>query len=252
MNVIIIEDEIRTAKELKSIIEAFDNDITVLTILTSISQSIKWLNENPLPDLIFSDIQLGDGLSFEIFKEVRIQVPIIFCTAFDEYAIQAFNSNSIDYLLKPIEENMVERSLEKYQGIKDHYTANYVANLNQVIVQLDGQNYKQSLLVHYREKMIPIKVSLIVFIYIGNGLVNIYTTNNENFIVNYTIDQLETVLNPTMFFRPNRQFIINRNGINNIEHYFNRRLILQLSHKTPVELIVSRQKIQDFLHWIEN
>lgn len=251
MKVVIIEDEPRTARELSSILENLDSSITVLTILSSVATAIKWFREEPAPDLIFSDIQLGDGLSFEIFKAVQLNVPIVFCTAFDEYAIHAFESNSIDYLLKPLEEEMVERSILKYNRVKGHYLPDaYGANLNKVLLQMDG-TYKQSLLVHYREKIIPVKVADICYVYANAGMITLHTLSDQDYIVPYTIDQLESMLNPQLFFRANRQFIINRNTIQDIEHYFNRRLFLRLQCDTPVKLIVSRLKVQDFLQWIE-
>ena len=251
MKVIIIEDEPRTAKELSNILENLDSSITVLAILSSVASAVKWLSEEPLPDLIFSDIQLGDGLSFEIFKQVPLNVPIVFCTAFDEYAIHAFESNSIDYILKPLEEGMVERSILKYNRIKGHYLPDvYNTNLNKVVAQMDAA-YKQSILVHYREKIVPVKVVDICFVYATAGLTTFHTLSDQDYSVPYTIDQLESILNPQLFFRANRQFIINRNTILDIEHYFNRRLILKLQCNTPVQLIVSRLKVQDFLLWIE-
>jgi len=252
MNIIIIEDELRTAKDLKTMLESIDNEIKVLDILPSVESGISWFSNNAAPDLIFSDIQLGDGLSFEIFKELKIETPVIFCTAFDQYAIHAFESNSIDYLLKPIEENMVERSLKKYQKIKEHYSAgSYANNLNKVFVQMDHA-YKQSLLVHYREKMIPVKVADVGYVYAANGIVTLHTLTSQDYVIQYTIDQLETMLNPMLFFRANRQFIINRNTVQNIEHYFNRRLLVKIYCPTPTKIIISRLKAQDFLRWMEN
>ena len=149
MRVIIIEDEFKTAKELKKMLEEVDNQIDVAAILNSVSSAIKWLKENIAPELIFSDIQLGDGLSFEIFKEVQIESPIIFCTAFDEYAIRAFESNSIDYILKPIEEDLLQKSVEKYRRFKEHLLSSQrTNNLDKVILQMDTK-YKQNILVHF-------------------------------------------------------------------------------------------------------
>jgi two-component system response regulator LytT len=251
MKVIIIEDEPRTARELSSILENLDSAIEVVAILTSVGSAIKYFQEQAAPDLIFSDIQLGDGLCFEIFKEVQLNVPIVFCTAFDEYAIHAFESNSIDYLLKPLEEEMVERSILKYNRIKAHYSPDtYATHLNKVLVQMDGA-YKQSILVHYRDKIIPLKVADICYVYANAGVITLHTSGDHDYPVPFTIDQLETMLNPQLFFRANRQFIINRNMIQDIEHYFNRRLFLKLQCDTPVKIIVSRLKVQDFLLWVE-
>ncbi|MBS7564813.1 response regulator transcription factor [Mucilaginibacter sp. Bleaf8] len=252
MNVIIIEDEPRTAKDLNGILTGLDSTINVQAMLSSVTAAITWLKANPAPDLIFSDIQLGDGLSFEIFKEVPINVPVIFCTAFDQYAINAFESNSVDYLLKPIEEDMVERSLQKYHRIKEHYAGStYASNLSNVITQMDV-TYRQSILVHYREKIIPVKVADLCFVHASNGIVMLHTVNNQDFAVQYTIDQLETMLNPIQFFRANRQFIINRDMIQDIEHFFNRRLILRTHCQTPEKIIVSRLKAQELLRWLEH
>jgi two-component system response regulator LytT len=151
MNVLIIEDEIKTARELKSLIEATDNDIKVINTLHSVNSAIQWFKENQSPDLIFSDIQLGDGLSFDIYREVQINAPVIFCTAFDEYAIRAFEANSIDYLLKPIDEEMLEQSLMKYQRFKDLFN-NQQGQYQQKLIKLVGQmdtKYKQSILVYF-------------------------------------------------------------------------------------------------------
>lgn len=252
MRVVIIEDESKTAKELQRMLEHLDNSIQIEAILTSVSAGIKWLRTNAAPELIFSDIQLGDGLSFEIFREVKTETPVIFCTAFDEYAIKSFESNSIDYLLKPIEEDALTKSLEKYARLKEHLVAStaYPRNLNNVLTQMDP-NYKQSILVHYRDKIIPVKVIDIQFIYASGGAVYIYLPNDKNYPVQYTIEQLETMLNPQQFFRANRQFIINRDAISNIEHYFNRKLYVAATCPTPEKIVIGKLKAQSFLKWIE-
>lgn len=251
MNVIIIEDENRTARDLKKMLEGLDDDIVVLAVLPSVTSAITWFHGNPSPDLIFSDIQLGDGLSFEIFKEIQTAAPVIFCTAFDQYAIQAFTANGIDYLLKPLEEEMLERSLKKYYSLKGSFAeSNYRKDLNKAIEQVNGA-YKQIILVHDREKMIPVKTAEICYVYAANGLVMIRTKNNGEFLVRHTMEQLEAMLNPELFFKTNRQFILNRNEIINIEHYFNRRLLIKTECKTPEPIVVSRLKAADFIRWIE-
>ncbi|WP_183561538.1 LytR/AlgR family response regulator transcription factor [Mucilaginibacter sp. SP1R1] len=252
MKVIIIEDEAKTAKELKSMLQNLDSEISIEAILPSVSSAINWLKENPAPELVFSDIQLGDGLSFEIFREVKIESPVIFCTAFDEYAIRAFESNSIDYLLKPIEEDVLQRSLEKYIRLKEHLLSNtqYGNNLNKVLVQMDVA-YKQNILVHYREKIIPVRVTDIQFIYASAGIVYLYDSSEKSYPIQYTIEQLEVMLNPQQFFRANRQFIINRDAVQNIEHYFNRKLYVIVKTNPPEKIIISKIKAQPFLKWIE-
>jgi len=253
MKVIIIEDEVRTANELKTMLTGIDSDIEVEAILGSVSAAINWLSQHPMPELIFSDIELGDGLSFEIFKEINIEAPVIFCTAFDEYAIRAFESNSVDYLLKPIDEAMLHKSLEKYLRFKDHLIdgAQRASNLQRVIDQMEVA-YKQTLLVNYREKIIPIKLHNVGFIYAANGLVYLELEEHKSFTIPYTLEQLEAMLDPHQFFRANRKFILNRDFIDNIEYYFNRKLFITCKIETPEKIIISRVKAQPFLVWLES
>jgi len=253
MKIIIIEDETRTANELKSMLLKIDNDIEVQAILGSVSKALDWFAHHPMPELIFSDIELGDGLSFELFKKINIEVPVIFCTAFDEYAIRAFESNSIDYLLKPIDEAMLQKSLEKYLRLKEHLTngGQRALSMERAIDQIELA-YKQTLLVNYREKIIPIKLQDVVFIYTVNGLVYLELGGNKRFTVPYTLDQFDSMLDPRQFFRANRNFILNRDFIENIEYYFNRRLFITCKIPSPEKIIISRVKAQPFLQWLES
>ncbi|UKT64994.1 LytR/AlgR family response regulator transcription factor [Pedobacter mucosus] len=252
MKVIIIEDEIRTANELRGMLLGIDNEIQVEAVLRSVASALEWLQANPMPELIFSDIELGDGLSFEIFRKIAIEVPVIFCTAFDEYAIRAFESNSIDYILKPLDEAMLQKSLEKYIRFKDHLiaSAQHAQNLDRAITQIDAV-YQQTLLVNYREKIIPIKLSDVALVYAANGAVYLHTGNDKNFAVQYTMEQLELMLEPRRFFRANRQFILNRDFIEDIEYYFNRKLLVSIKTGSPEKIIVSKVKSQPFLKWME-
>ncbi len=251
MKVIIIEDEFRTAQELKSMLLSIDNDIEIEAILGSVSKAIDWFAHHPMPEIIFSDIELGDGLSFEIFKNLCIKVPIIFCTAFDEYAIRAFEANSIDYLLKPIDEAMLQKSLGKYLNLKEYLGNGQGAlNLERVIDQMNIA-YKQTLLVSYREKIIPIKLQDVVFIYTSNGLVYLELIDHKRFTISYTLEQLESMLDPKDFFRANRKFIINKAFVDNIEHYFNRKLFVICKIASPEKIIISRAKANLFLQWLE-
>lgn len=253
MKVIIIEDEARTAEELKNMLLGFDDDIEVEAILGSVSTALDWFAQHPMPELIFSDIELGDGLSFEVFKKISIEIPIIFCTAFDEYAIRAFEANGIDYLLKPIDEVMLQKSLERYLRFKEHliHGAQRAINMERVIDQIEIL-YKQTLLVDYREKIIPVKLRDVGFIYTGNGIVYLELDDNRRFTVAYTLEQLESMLDPKQFFRANRQFILNRDYIMNIEYYFNRKLFITCKIKSPEKIFISRVKAQPFLQWLES
>lgn len=252
MKVIIIEDEERTANELRNMLLGIDGDIQVEVILGSVAAALAWFEQNPMPELIFSDIELGDGLSFEVFKKISIEVPVIFCTAFDEYAIRAFESNGIDYLLKPIDESMLQKSVEKYLRFKEHLLSGgeRAVNMERVIQQMESP-YKQTLLVNYREKIIPVKLAEVGLIYSSEGTVSLYLQDNRSFMVSYTLEQLELLLDPYQFFRANRQFIVNRDFIDDVESYFNRKLVIFSKVKSPEKIIVSRIKAQLFLKWLE-
>lgn len=252
MRLIIIEDEAKTARELKSMLLELDGSLKVEVILPSVAAAVKWLKENPAPDLIFSDIQLGDGLSFEIFREVQTESPVIFCTAFNEYAIKAFEANGIDYLLKPVGEEALQKSLEKYSRFKAHMSGTdpYPGRLKKVLIQVDTA-FKQNILVHYRGKIIPVRVADIRFVYAAEGSVHLYTGNGKHYHVQYTIEQLENMLTPLQFFRANRQYLINKDIIQNIEQDFNRKLSVTTNCEMPEPLIVSKIKAQPFLKWIE-
>jgi len=263
MNVLIIEDEIKTARELKKLVEELRDDITVVDILPSVKAAIAWFESHPGPDLIFSDIQLADGLSFDIYKNTHIHTPVIFCTAFDEYAIRAFEANGIDYLLKPVDENRLQQALDKYEKLKATFSIeknDYEKKLANLLTQFTN-TYKSTLLIHFQEKIIPVKTTDISFIHYNNGIVSVYIgrrspgegdLNSPNkYIVPSTLDELETQLHPDLFFRANRQFIINRNAIINVEHYFSRRLIVRLNSTTPENIIISKVKAAEFLQWME-
>ncbi len=254
MNVLIIEDEIKTARELRSLVEDLRHDITVLDILPTIKDSIQWFGSHPAPDLVFSDIQLADGLSFDIFKSIPVNTPVIFCTAFDEYAIRAFETNGIDYLLKPIDENRLQQALDKYDTLKDAFSTEkkgYEKKLENLLSQFSG-NYKSTLLIHFQEKIIPVKTADIACIHYSSGVTSIFTHTNQKYVIPSTLDELEAMLQPDLFFRANRQFIINRQGIVNIEHYFSRRLVVKLAIPTPENIIISKVRSAELLQWLEN
>lgn len=253
MNVLIIEDEIKTARELKTLVEQLRDNITVVDLLPSVKTSIQWFSQNNAPDLIFSDIQLADGLSFDIFKNIPVHTPVIFCTAFDEYAIRAFEANGIDYLLKPVDENRLMQALDKYEKLKGVFSSgksDYDKKLESLLTQLSN-NYKTTLLIHFQEKIIPVKTADIAFIHYNNGIAAIYTNSTQKYIMTSTLDELETMLQPDLFFRANRQFIINRQAILNIEHYFSRRLVVRLNISTPENIIISKVRSAELLQWIE-
>lgn len=253
MNILIIEDEAKTAKELKIMIEQLDKNLSVVNVIASVKAAIQWLKTSPPPQLIFSDIQLSDGLSFDIFHAVQSPCPVVFCTAFDHYAIQAFDVNGIDYLLKPIDENKLARSLDKYRQLRRQLANNTAAvtdQLEALLAQLRAKDYKANLLVFKNEKIIPVPVKDIAFIHSAGGVVKAYTKSNQAYFIQEVLDEMEPQLDPRRFFRANRQFIVNRDAVLMAEHYFNRRLILKLSIEVPEQIIISKVKSPELLNWL--
>lgn len=251
MNVIIIEDERPSARRLQRMLDK--QGIEVSQMLHSVEESIAWFLENEHPDLIFLDIQLSDGLSFEIFDEVAVKSAIIFTTAFDEYALQAFKLNSIDYLLKPIDEQELVEALEQFKA----------QNGQRGPVQLDFEDIKKLLTnpvereykkrfttkVGQHIKMIP--VDEIECFYSENKGTYIHTTGGRNYLIDLTLEQLEPELSPELFFRINRKFYININSIRDIISYTNSRLQLKLNNFNEQEVIVARERVKDFKLWLE-
>lgn len=253
MDILIIEDEAKAAKELKVMVERLDDGLQVVGIVPSVKTGIEWLQGHPSPQLILSDIQLSDGLSFEIFRTVQPPCPVIFCTAFNHYAIQAFEVNGIDYLLKPIDESKLAGSLRKYERLRQLLgsgTPPPIQRLEQLLGPLLSAAYKSTLLVFKNEKIIPVPTIDIAFIHSAGGIVSAYTKSNQVYFINEVLDELEPQLNPNRFFRANRQFIINRDALVLVEHYFNRRLVAKLAIETPERIIVSKVKAPELLAWM--
>jgi two-component system, LytTR family, response regulator LytT len=255
MDVLIIEDELRAAQRLTELLAETDNSIRIVAILDSIEMAVKWFGENPSPDLIFSDIQLADGLCFDIYnrENLKIDSPIVFCTAYDEYLMHAFETNAVSYLLKPISKEQVEKALEKYQALKQLFNnknqqkliANLVNEVNKT------QKCKSLLIINQGEKIIPLRTADIAYVQYDNHSVIINTMGNQHYHHSISLDLLEDQLDPQLFFRANRQFIINRNAILNAERYFNRKLVVKLHQPTSEKIIVSKLKSSEFMEWLE-
>lgn len=254
MKAIIIEDEKRAADNLKRLIGAADPGIDIQAELQTIDQSVKWLSSNPMPDIVFLDIHLADGSSFEIFKEVNINCPIIFTTAYDEYALKAFAVNSVDYLLKPINENDLKRALAKIKTLS-HETEGVSSENSQLIKTLletlrRGTAYKTSLLVAHKDKLIPVAVDDIAYIYTENRLVKAVLFNGTNYLLDQTLEEVTAQLDPHGFFRINRQYIVARKSVKDASVWFASRLALNLTVTTPERLFVSRSNTKEFKQWI--
>jgi two-component system response regulator LytT len=257
MNILIIEDEPRTAKLLKEFIVAIDDTHTVLGICDSVESTVQFLQTTsqraePTPqrvDLLFMDIQLADGSSFDIFTKVSINIPVIFVTAYDDHLLEAFKSNGIDYILKPFHEKDIEQAFRKLDQIRSSLLL--APSLPARIQQALANRTQSSFLVKFREKMYPVAVRDIAAIALEKEVVYLYTYNKEKHAVFRPIDDIEAALDPQIFFRINRQMILNRDAILEMEPFFNRRVIVTLKVPTAERPLVSRLKVTPFLEWVE-
>lgn len=249
--VLIIEDEAKSARELASLLPDIDAGIEVLATFDSVEQTIAWFRDNSQPDLIFSDIQLADGLCFDIYNHVAIQSPIIFCTAFDEYLMEAFDTHAVSYLLKPITRDKIEKALDKFRSLKSVFEQQQEKQKLTSLLRQVSHSYKTAMLVYQKEKIIPVQVKDIAFFYLDRTIVNITTLNGQRYYLSAKLDELEKVLDPAIFCRANRQFLVNRTAIANAEKFFARKLVIKLTVNTPENIIVSKAKASEFLHWLE-
>ena len=250
MNVLIVEDEPRTARLLKEFILALDEGNAVLAICDSVEGTVQFLQANTERlDLLFMDIQLADGSSFEIFKKVQIATPVIFCTAYEDHLLEAFKSNGIDYILKPFHEKDVEQAFRKLDQIRQSLLL--TPSLPVRIENAFAGRPQASFLVKFREKMYPVAVRDIAAVALEKEVVYLYTFNREKHAVFRPIDDVEAALDPQAFFRINRQMILNRDAIVEMEPFFNRRVIVTLKVTTSERPLVSRLKVTPFLEWVE-
>ncbi|MCF8361155.1 MAG: LytTR family DNA-binding domain-containing protein [Prolixibacteraceae bacterium] len=251
MNVVIIEDEKFAAEKLESALLEIDPSIVVSAKLGSIKESVKWLFQNTA-DLIFLDIQLSDGISFSIFEQINIATPIIFTTAYDQYAIQAFNLNSISYLLKPIRKRDLEESLKKYQKFKAAFSIDFESLLTEI--RGKQPEYKKRFLIQIGEKIKKVEVEEIAYFYVLDKSTFLRTRKGKDLPVDYTLDKLETSLNPNHFYRINRKYLVHIDAISNMTAYSRGRIKLELEPKADdeFETIVSIDRSSNFKKWLNS
>ena len=255
LRIVLIEDEPVTARNLAHLLKTIDEGIEIITMLVSVQDAVKWFTANPSAyDLAFMDIRLADGLSFEIFKQVTISKPIIFLTAYNDYALQAFKNNGIDYILKPFDEQEVEQALTKFKNLTGHSHQDVTTfPLAQLIEQISHQkSYKKSFLVHFRDKLIPVETIKIAWFYTANEIVYAHTIDVRQYIMDFTMEQLEQQLDPAFFFRANRQFIINRREITEVDFFFNGRLSVKIKPEPPESILISKARVPEFKLWMNS
>ncbi|MGB5499753.1 MAG: LytTR family DNA-binding domain-containing protein [Maribacter sp.] len=251
MNVIIIEDEKPAARRLNRLLAALN--VEVSTMLHSVEESIEWFQRNEHPELIFLDIQLSDGLSFEIFEAVEVQSAIIFTTAYDEYALQAFKLNSIDYLLKPIDDEELENAVKKYKAIKpaSQKLALNFDDIKKLLINPLEREYKKRFTTRVGQHLKIINADEVECFYSENKGTYAATSDGRNYLLDTTLENLETELEPKIFFRVSRKFYVNINHIQDIISYTNSRLKIKLNRYIEQEIIVSRDRVRDFKLWLE-
>lgn len=251
MKIIIIEDEKPAARRLKRMLN--DMGMEVQTMLHSVEESIQWFLQNEHPDLILLDIQLSDGLSFEIFKEVSIESNIIFTTAYDEYALKAFKLNSIDYLLKPIDDDELRTAIDKYRkySIKKNNLHIDLDEIKNLLVNPLDRDYKKRFTIKVGQHLKIVNMKSIECFFSDNKATFLHTEIGNNYILDDALEQIEEQLDPTKFFRVSRKFIVHMDFIKDIISYSNSRLQVKLEHFNEFDIIVSREKVKDFKNWLE-
>jgi DNA-binding LytR/AlgR family response regulator len=248
MKIVVIEDEKITADDLIENLLEIKPNYTIVKILKSISEALAFFQQQPEVDLIFSDIQLGDGLSFDIFKKTKINVPIIFCTAHNEFAFEAFKANGIDYILKPFNIAEIKKAIEKFE---------LLTNKNEVSINnlLEYFSLKQpaakngSILVYQKDVIIPINTYDIAIVQLNNGIVKLVAFNGTTYFTTQSLEEIEK-LNLLFFFRANRQFILHRNIVKDVVQHFNRKLLVRLSIPFDEQIFISKEKTPAFLAWL--
>lgn len=247
MKILIVEDETTAYENLVDILAEIAPEAEVLDNTESVRQTVRWLQSHAKPDLILMDIHLSDGSSFAIFEHIEVESPIIFTTAYDQYAIDAFKVNSIDYLLKPIKPEDLRRALDKYSRLNRQDVMSYLARINQLT---DSPKYKDKILIPYKDKLLPINMQDIACFYTTDKNTSVYLTDGRSYSYAKTLDQISTMLNPADFIRANKQYILARNSVKEITIWFDSRLLINLTIDVPERIYVSKNKASEFKNWI--
>lgn len=247
MRVLIVEDETSAYINLKKILEEVDKTIEITENTESIKQTVKWLENNNAPDLIFMDVHLSDGSAFNIFNLITVEVPIVFTTAYDEYAIEAFKVNSIDYLMKPIEKSEVNRAIEKYRKLNEHDLVKYINQLSQLI---PSGRYPEKLLIPVKDKLIQVTLNQVACFYTSDNSTQIILLDGQKYLYNKSLDSIINTVNPSLFFRANKQFVIAKKHVSDITIWFDNRLLISLMVETPERIYISKNKAALFKQWM--
>jgi DNA-binding LytR/AlgR family response regulator len=252
MNIIIIEDEFRAAKSLQNLILELRPESKIMAVYDSIETSVEALSKEIMPDLIFMDIQLSDGLSFEIFKAIDITCPIIFCTAFDQYMLDAFKSKGIDYILKPFSRDDISEALKKVDELRKFFRKNELPDIESLLQKISQPAGKTSFLVFKNQKYTTIPTESIAYFYIHNEITHLVTFDKEQFQLSQPLGQVAEQVSGKQFFRINRQYLVSFKAVKEMEHYFQRKILVKLVIETPEKLLINKDKTHSFFSWLED
>jgi len=254
MRVVIIEDEQLTAERIATLLRHIDPGIEVSSTIDSVKRSVEWFNSNQMPDLVFMDIQLADGLSFDIFEQVKIEAPVIFITAFQEYAIKAFRVNSVDYLLKPVSEGDLQASLDKYRRYfnREISIPAIGGELLQDIREMISRPYKSRFMVRVGDHIKTLDVEHILYFYSLQKGTYLHTSENRSFVVDYTLGRLEELLDPLRFHRINRKYLITHKAIKDVITLSSSKLKVSLMHSDDDDIYISRERVITFKEWLDS
>lgn len=253
MKVIIVEDERAASENLAYLLKKLEPGIEILDVLDSVKSAVAYFSGSPKAELVFMDIHLADGLSFEIFDKVTITAPVIFTTAYDQYALKAFKVHSIDYLLKPIDQEELGAALSQFRS-QLHGNADVTLQMERLLNMVSTRKnpYKATLLVSRGDELVPLKTEAIAYMYIDDGIVKLITRDNQVYFPDTTLEEMESELDPSMFCRVNRQFIANRDSIAKIQQYFNGKLVVNLQPPISERVVVSKAKAREFKDWLNS
>jgi two-component system response regulator LytT len=254
MNILIIEDESLVAKKLYKLVMELEPAARIQEVTTSIAGTVTWLQNNPHPDLILMDIELADGQSFDIFKQVEIKSPVIFTTAYDEFAIKAFKVNSIDYLLKPVKSDELQMALNKFHALASNTSKNASTDYDKLLTALKklavAKSFKDRFLVKQGQKSFSITTTEIAFFFTDKSVNYLFTRDKRKFIIDYTLDEIERSLDPVYFFRANRQSILASAAVVAVHSWFNGKLKIEIKPDHEDHVVVSREKAGEFREWL--
>lgn len=251
MKALIIEDEPQAAQRLEFLVKKLVPGVIILNKIDSISKSVEWIRSNPAPDLILMDIQLADGISFMIFEQCEVRSPVIFTTAYDEYALKAFKVNSIDYILKPVDEGELDVALKKFRSLSAEHKPNLKLDNIEQAIQMLTKKYKSRFVIKVGEHLRSVEVTDVLFFLSLEKTTFCYTRDNRKNILDFTLDELEDILDPNSFFRINRKYIVSAGAIQDMINYTNSRLRLVLKNSDDNDVIVARERVQEFKEWLD-